>query len=395
MSELKDLNNDLRDRVQALRLPDRANHTGRSGSGWLPWALCLLLAASSVSLAARVYSARPATIDTPAPTPQGSAPQPHITNQPTPAPSASGAVVLESKGYVIPAHQIQVSPIEVSGLVTELYIEEGKRVKKGDVLAVLDKTSFEAEAAEARAAVAAADARYSRLKNGYREEDRRAARSEMEAAEADLVQAKADFARVDKLYTNSPGITVNKTEWDAARATRERTQRRYDAATARYDMTINGSRLEDVAEAAAELDVAKARSTKAEWRLQNCTIRAPIDGTILTKKAELGTLVSPMSFNVSASLCDMADLSDLEVELDITERDVAKVKKGMPCRVRVEAFPDRPHDGYVSRLMPTANRAKGAVPVRVKVKIPKEEEGLYLKPEMGAVVAFLQPEKKK
>ena len=91
----------------------------------------------------------------------------------------------------------------------------------------------------------------------------------------------------------------------------------------------------------------------------------------------------------------MADLADLEVELDITERDVSKVIKGMPCRIRAEAYSDRIYPGYVDRLMPIANRAKGAVPVRVKIKVPKEEEGVYLKPEMGAVVAFLQPEQKK
>jgi hypothetical protein len=65
----------------------------------------------------------------------------------------------------------------------------------------------------------------------------------------------------------------------------------------------------------------------------------------------------------------------------------------MPCRIRSEAFPDRNYGGYVDRLMPTANRAKGAVPVRVKIKVPKDEEGVYLKPEMGAIVAFLQPGK--
>jgi multidrug resistance efflux pump len=108
----------------------------------------------------------------------------------------------------------------------------------------------------------------------------------------------------------------------------------------------------------------------------------------------LGNLVSPLSFNVSATLCEMADLSDMEVELDITERDIAKVAKGMPCRIRAEAYPDRICEGVVDRLMPIANRAKGALPVRVKVRVPKEEEGVFLRPEMGAVVSFLQPEKK-
>src|SRR5207244_11793941 len=98
-------------------------------------------------------------------------------------------------------------------------------------------------------------------------------------------------------------------------------------------------------------------------------------------------------FNVAASRAEMADLSDREVDLDITERDVAKVKKGMPCRIRAEAYPTRVYEGVVDRLMPIANRAKGAVPVRVKVRVPKDEEGQYLKPEMGAVVAFLHAEK--
>src|SRR5207247_6838694 len=121
------------------------------------------------------------------------------------------------------------------------------------------------------------------------------------------------------------------------------------------------------AAAAAELDVAKHRLTKAEWRLDNCTIRAPLDGTILTKKAELGNLVNPLAFGAtSGSICEMANLADLEVELDITERDVAKVIKGMPCRIRAEAYPDRIYPGFVDRLMPIANRGTGAVPVRVE-----------------------------
>ncbi|MCU0979022.1 MAG: efflux RND transporter periplasmic adaptor subunit, partial [Pirellulaceae bacterium] len=98
---------------------------------------------------------------------------------------------------------------------------------------------------------------------------------------------------------------------------------------------------------------------------------------------------NPIAFNGSFSLCDMADLSDLEVELFIQERDIARVFAGQHCKVRAEAYPDRTYDGLVSRLMPIADRAKGAVPVRVKLTVPADEEGVYLKPEMGAVVTFL------
>ncbi len=101
---------------------------------------------------------------------------------------------------------------------------------------------------------------------------------------------------------------------------------------------------------------------KAEWRLSNCIIRAPINGTILKKNAEEGSLVNPVAMQGFFSLCEMADLSDLEVELTIQERDISKISKGQKCQVRAEAFPERVYQGVVSRLMPTADRAKGVSP---------------------------------
>jgi HlyD family secretion protein len=150
-----------------------------------------------------------------------------------------------------------------------------------------------------------------------------------------------------------------------------------------------GPREERKEQARAELKQAEAELAKAEWRLGNCTIRAPISGTILKKNAEEGNIVNPIAFNGSYSLCDMADLSDLEIDLNIQERDISRVRQGQECRVRAEAYPERVYDGVVDRLMPIADRAKGAVPVRVKVTVPQDEEGVYLKPEMGAIVTFL------
>jgi HlyD family secretion protein len=153
----------------------------------------------------------------------------------------------------------------------------------------------------------------------------------------------------------------------------------------------DGPRIERIDVARAEVLQAQADLAKAEWRLGNCTIVAPISGTILKKNAEIGNVVNPVAFNGSFSLCEMADLSDLEVDLSIQERnDLVRVYKGQKCKVRAEAFPDRVYDGFVSRLMPIADRAKGAVPVRVKLSVPAEEEGVYLKPEMSAVVSFLK-----
>ena len=150
-----------------------------------------------------------------------------------------------------------------------------------------------------------------------------------------------------------------------------------------------GPRVERIEIAKAELAQAEAEVVKAQWRLGNCTIRAPVTGTILKKNAEEGNVVNPGAMNGSFSLCDMADLSDLEVELYIQERDISVVQVGQQCRVRAEAYPDRIYQGVVDRLMPIADRGKGAIPVRVKLRIPPEEEGRYLKPEMGAIVTFL------
>src|SRR5258708_40342945 len=110
-----------------------------------------------------------------------------------------------------------------------------------------------------------------------------------------------------------------------------------------------------------------------------------MSGTILTKKSERGNMVSPVACTGSQQLCEMADLSDIEVDMSIEERDVSKVFAGQRCKVRAEAFPERVYEGIVSRLMPTADRAKSAIPVRVKLTVPKDEEGVFLKPEMGAV----------
>src|SRR6516225_7577052 len=107
---------------------------------------------------------------------------------------------------------------------------------------------------------------------------------------------------------------------------------------------LEGARIEKIEAAWAEIEQAEADLDKAKWRLDNCTIRAPVSGTILTKKAEIGNLVNSLAFAGSLNLCEMADLSDLEVELSVEERDIAKVVKDQRCIVRAEAYPERVYE---------------------------------------------------
>jgi multidrug resistance efflux pump len=307
----------------------------------------------------------------------------------------SGNVSLDSKGYVVPAHQILVSP-KVGGMVKYLRIhklgqpaeegiplEEGLRVEKGDILAVLESTDYESDVARCRAVLASSEQKLlMERKNVPQEIDR--AQAELNEACTQRDYAKSVLERnssLNKKGSVSPiELEKSQSDYDSARHRVERLERALDI--------IRGPKAERIKVAEAEVGSAKADLVKAEWRLDNCTIVAPITGTLLRKNVEEGNIVNPVAFNGSYSVCDMADLSNLEVDMSIQERDISRVFRDQKCVVRAEAYPERPYSGYVSRLMPIADRAKGSVSVRVKIRIPPEEEGVYLKPEMGAIVTF-------
>jgi multidrug resistance efflux pump len=363
----------LHDRVQRLRLP-AGNSAGPRAFSWLPWGLCGLFALSTLGLAMRPSAS---AVD-----------DKKLATTATADPIASsGEVVLESKGYIIPAHQIQVSP-KVGGLVTELYIEEGKKVKENDTLAVLEKTNYQAMVDSAKARQRGAEERLLELRNGNRPEEIEAAKAALEEAKANREQLYLDWRRNIKLRTDK---ALPARDYEVAESAYKAMARHVDKLQRDYDLMVKGARDERIRAAEADVLQAQADLRNAEWNLGNCTIKAPVSGTILTKKAEKGNFVNPIAFNIAASLCDMADLSDLEVEMTIQERDIASVRLKQQCRVRSEAFPERIYEGVVSRMMPIADRAKGALPVRIKLlNVPKEEEGVYLKPEMGVIVSFLK-----
>ena len=297
--------------------------------------------------------------------------------------STSG-LVLESKGYIIPAKQVLVSP-KVSGMLWKLDIVEGQLLAKGAVLAELEDTDYQADYDRTAAALEAARQRSDELRKGFRREEVEQAIAELSEAQEQLKQYSADW---DRAATLSAAHALSTEVRDAAESRWKATQQRVRRLTLAKELMEQGPRDERKKVAEAEVREAAAELAKAKWRLDNCKIRAPISGTILKKNAEEGNIVNPIAFNGSYAICEMADLSDMEVDLSIQERDISKVFAGQKCQIRAEAFPGRVYEGVVSRLMPIADRAKGAVPVRVKITIPKEEEGVYLKPEMGAIVSF-------
>jgi HlyD family secretion protein len=385
----------LSKKVKSLRLSETALRDGSSGSK-LPWLLCLALTCSTAYFAWRAFTP-PA--DSPLEKDSGvsaagsrSLPAPGSTKSDGVKP---GGVVLLSTGYVVPAHQILVSP-KVNGMVKYLRVhkpnqppdqglvlEEGLRVTKGDILAQLEATDYESDVARCRAILASAEQRLStERKNIPQEIDRAQAELDENITQRDYAKTALERnVRLSKTGSVSPiELEKSQTDYDTARHRVERLERALDI--------IRGPRAERIKVAEADVNSARADLVKAEWRLDNCTIVAPITGTILKKNVEEGNIVNPVAFNGSFSVCDMADLSDLEVDMSIQERDIAQVFVNQRCVVRSRAYPDRPYDGRVSRLMPIADRAKGSVSVRVKIKIPAEEEGVFIKPEMSADVSF-------
>lgn len=385
----------LSHRVQSLRLPKPAP---RSSGGWIPWVLVALLAggfvytsaggvipgvpryfAPAVRLPLKKVNSN-ASRSTTKPATDGAKPSPgEAAAKPIP-----GKVVLESKGYIIPEQQILVSP-QVSARIIELNFEAGQRVEKGFVLAVLDDTEYRAEFARATAEYEAARERMIETKEGSRPEEIRQVQAELAEAETQLTQAQRTYERRKELFDKN---IIQAQDFEDVESAYRAQVKRVEALKATAQLVLAGPRIERRRAAEAEMRRAEADLTRAKWRLDNTIIKAPISGTILKKNAELGNLVNPVAFNGSFSLCDIADLSKLEVELSIQERDVSKVFQNQKCKVRSEAYPDRAYDGMVSRLMPIADRAKGAVPVRVRLDVPPEEQGQYLKPEMGATVTF-------
>jgi HlyD family secretion protein len=379
----------LRDRVQSLRLSHQ-EPPRRSVFAVVPWILCLILAAATVALAMR-QGAAVADADDIAKIGSES-----IRDDTGGTGGQPGDTMLESKGYIVPITTIQVSP-KVGGMVLWLHprFREGELFQKGEKLAELEKVEYKSERDRCKGLVDASGQRWKELDLSLYFQVRQ--------AEADLADASSQFDQEQIQFQSDlrSREATAKVDVMKRKASVEGKQARVNWYQNQVDMIRKGSLACKVAAAKAELEQNEADLVKAQWRLDNCVIVAPLTGTVLVKRTEEGNLVNPSAYSngLSASLCDMADLSMLEVDLSVPERDVARLvafrlqhKNPQKCQVRADAFPNRPFEGFVSRIMPQADRGKAAVPVRVQIVIPRSEAGVYLRPEMNAAVTFLNAE---
>lgn len=300
----------------------------------------------------------------------------------------SADTVLSASGYVVAHHKIAVGA-KVMGRVAWIGVEKGDRVQQGQVLVRLDDSDFRAQSNQARANLAAAQARLDQMRTGSRPQEKLKDKAGVLQAEATLRNAEAEYERTEKLYR--AGVS-SKAELDRAVAARDTSRALLEAARQSSAMTDVGPRTEEIRAGDAQVQQMKAALDYANTQLAATQITAPVSGTVLERIVERGEMVSPSAFGESGartSVVSLADLSDLQIELDISQTDFARLKMGQRAEIVPEAFPNLKYTGFIAEIAPEANRAKATVQVKVKVENPDEQ----LRPEMNARVNFLAEDK--
>jgi HlyD family secretion protein len=251
----------------------------------------------------------------------------------------AGTPILTASGYLVARRQSVVSS-KIQGRISELRVEEGSVVKSGDVLATLDNADILAAIAKAKA-----DINY---------------------AKADLAEAQRQARLQEDLYRSK---VVSQDALDAAKS------------------KVN------LAQAAIQQDEANLKVQEAY--LDFTTVRAPFAGIVVKKMTEAGESVAPIppGVNISTSsgaIVAIADMNSLEAEVDVNESNVGQLQPNQPAEIQVQAIPDHTYKGVLRQVIPTADRTKATVTVKVLI-LDKDK---YLRPEMSCNVTFLQPQRK-
>ena len=305
-----------------------------------------------------------------------------------PLANGGGAVILNATGYIIAAHKIELAS-KVVGKVASINVEKGDKVKAGQVLVRLEDDEYRARVLESQGQLETLKARLAQAEHGSRPE-------EIAKAKADVEQAIADRENARVTLDRARGLVQDKV---MAKQTLDDAQARYEGAAAKVaslerasDLVRLGPRHEEIDALRAQVNQAQGTLNYAQVQIDNTVIRAPIDGTILERNVEKGEFVTTGFVGDKGAkgyVVSIADLHDLEVELDINQNDFAKLTATQPGIVTTDAYPDRKYQGVIHEISPEANRQKATVQVKVKVINPDS----YLRPEMNASVAFYSNEK--
>lgn len=297
------------------------------------------------------------------------------------------AIVLQAAGYIVAHHKIEVAS-KVSGKVSQINVEKGDRVKKGQVLVRLEDSEFRARVRQAGGELAALEAQLAELEAGSRPEEIARARANVDEARADLQQARVDLERVRRLVEEEVAPRRNLDNADAA----------FEARRARVASLERSLRLLEIGPRRETIEAMRGQVQRAQGQLDfdktlldATVIRAPVSGTILERNVEIGEFVTT-SFvgerGAKGYVVSLADLNDIQVELDISQDDFSRLDFGQKAVITTDAYRDREYKGEIVEISPEADRQKATVQVKVQILEPDA----LLRPEMNANIAFLAPE---
>ena len=296
----------------------------------------------------------------------------------------AGSVVLTATGYIVPHHKINVNS-KVTGRVKWIGVEKGDKVQEGQVLVRLEDDEFRAQYNQARGAADAARAYYEELQHGSRPEEVAQAQHNLDEARATLANDKVTLDRNRNLFAQG---VVSKQVLDDATARYESDQQRVNSLEKGFQLSKIGPRPEEIARAKGQLEQAEGQAAYAKSLLDATIIRAPVTGTILERTAEKGELI--IAQLTAGSVVSLADLNDIQADLDIAQDDFAKLTPKQKAIVTVDAFPDLQWNGTIAEVSPEANRQKATVEVKVQILNPD----FHLRPEMNTTVRFLADDNK-
>ena len=259
---------------------------------------------------------------------------------------SSSFTLLNASGYVVAQRKAALAS-KATGRIEWLGVEEGSKVKKGEVIARLEALDVEAARGQASASLISSKAM-------------------RDQAKVEVVDSTRNLKRIKELF--SLGVL---------------SQADYDTAEFRYERGTSA-----LAAAEANVRMSEATLAGAAVAVDYTKIKAPFDGVVLTKSADVGDIVTPLgaAANAKASVVTLADLTSLKVEVDVSEANIEKVKKTQPCEIQLDALPQKRFRGVVHSIVPTADRSKSTV----MVKVGFLEQDLRILPEMSAKVAFLE-----
>jgi len=307
---------------------------------WLLWGIVAVLCAAGVVAypRGRAYVA------------EQQAPEVEVARATQIVPAAGGSTdvpVLVATGYVVARHSSDVG-VKTGGRLAHLKFEEGTRVRKGEVMAEIEHADVDAQLEASRRAVA--------------------------ESEAALAQAVASRDEDNRGFERQRALMKDGITTDAA------------LTAALAAAAVSAAR---VTSAEAAIASSRARVRVAEEALENTNVRAPFDGVVIRKRAEVGETVSPFGVQGQGSreggaIATIADLDELEVQTEVSENSVAKLTAAMPAEVKLKAYDEQIYKGRLRQIFPSADRAKAIVEVRVTIL----NADAHVKPEMTASVTF-------